>query len=96
MPSGTAQKDGVLRRASKAPSGLRSRIVSVLPCAITPVMCEARPARYALTPTTALKSAPAFGNRGLRLRSIAYLKLSAVTRSFEGGDKRKPPRTTNV
>ena len=34
--------------------------------------------------------------RGLRLRSIVCLKVSAVTGSFEGGEKRMPGRITNV
>ena len=33
---------------------------------------------------------------GLRLRSIAYLKVWAVTGSLEGGEKRKPFRIVNV
>ena len=34
--------------------------------------------------------------RGLRLRSIVCLKVSAVTSSFDGGEKRSPGRITNV
>ena len=34
--------------------------------------------------------------RGLRLRSIVCLKVSAVTGWFEGGEKRMPGRITNV
>ena len=34
--------------------------------------------------------------RGLRLRSIVCLKVSAVTSSFDGGEKRMPGRITNV
>jgi hypothetical protein len=35
-------------------------------------------------------------NLGLSVRSIATLNVSAVTGSFDGGEKRKPPRMVYV
>ena len=34
--------------------------------------------------------------RGLRVRSMVYLKVSAVTGSFDGSEKRNPGRIVNV
>ena len=99
VPIGTAQKNGIVSRVTRSGIGEVSRIVNVFPRATMPAMWGALPAMYAFAPTTSARkpfdSAGPF-ILGLRLRSIAYLNVCAVTGSFEGGEKRKPLRMVNV
>ena len=77
---GTAQNTGIATRARRSPAGAVRRIVSLLPLATTPEMCVALPAMYARAPTMSAKSAASGSfSLGLRLRSIEYLNVWAVT-----------------
>src|SRR5688500_14275314 len=82
-------------RLGRSAAGILSVIVSVSPRTPIPATCCDRAARYAATPamSDANAAATAFGpSRGDSARSIVYLKVSAVTGSFDGGEKRKPRR----
>jgi hypothetical protein len=55
------------------------------------------PAWYSSAPTTSRRNAaPGELMAGLSVRSIEALNVSAVMRSFDGGEKRKVFRTLNV
>src|SRR5712691_1528792 len=99
VPIGTAQKNGIASRLTRSGTGEVSQIVRVFPRATMPAMWGSLPALYAFSPTTSARkpfnSAGPF-ILGLRLRSIEYLNVCAVTGSFEGGEKRNPLRILNV
>ena len=58
VPTGTGQKVDVLSRAARSPAGRVSRIVSVSPRAVTPRIWGARPAAYAVAPSTSARIRP--------------------------------------
>ena len=58
VPTGTGQKVDVLSRAARSPAGRVSRIVSVSPRAVTPRIWGARPAAYAVAPSTSARIGP--------------------------------------
>jgi hypothetical protein len=93
---GTAQKNDIAMRAGKSAAGAVSVIASFFPSTTTPEMCLALPTSYAASPAMSWTYAPAAPIFGLRLRSIAYLKVAAVTRSCSGGENAKPSRIVNV
>ena len=88
-----------MSRVTRSGSGEMRWIVSVSPRATIPLTWAASPASYAFAPTTSSRK-PKVGTDpfsfGLRLRSIEYLNVSAVTGWFEGGEKRKPLRISKV
>ncbi len=64
-------------------------MTSVSPCAEMPATCAAFPSWYALAPTTISGPMSEPGKSfGESTRSIACRNDSAVTGSFEGGEKR--------
>src|SRR5215218_7350774 len=82
-------------RLGRSAAGFVSVIVSVSPRTSIPEMCCDRPERYAVTPAMSDANAAAAvsgPSRGESARSIVNLKVSAVTGSFDGGEKRKPGR----
>src|SRR5437660_10578496 len=91
VPIGTAQKNGIASRLTRSGTGEESRIVRVFPRATMPAMWDALPALYAFAPTTSARKPFVSAGPlilGLRLRSIAYLNVCAVTGSVEGGETR--------
>src|SRR5512133_2390735 len=93
VPIGTAQNRCIAIRVGKSGTAATRWISRVLPRAVTPETCFVLPARYGAAPTISPRN-PGAGppSPGLRLRSSVYLKVSAVTGAFEGGEKRKPLR----
>jgi hypothetical protein len=102
VPTGTGQKNDERSRAGRSPEARVSRIVSVAPLAVMPAMCGARPAAYAVAPTTSGSSwasgfgPPPLASFGDSARSIVALNVAAVTDWPEGGENRKPGRIRNV
>src|SRR5215472_1040098 len=98
MLIGTGQKANIDKRVKKSPSGLTSVIERVWPCTRMPPTCGALPARYAGTPWISdNRDGPAeYRFCGDSDRSSVWRNVSAVTGSFDGGEKWKPARTRNV
>src|SRR5438105_15944144 len=87
VSDGTAQRAGSATRASRLGAGSVSRIVNVLPRAMTPAMWAVLPAMYARAPTMSAKSlATGLLIRGLSVRSIVSLNVWAVTGSLDGDE----------
>ena len=95
-----AWKKGIEIFVRKRPSGLVRRMTSLLPLATTPLTCFASPSFTAFAPTmlvpfeSVMNCAPGEARSWFATRSIAYLKLFAVT----GAPllKRNPLRIVNV
>jgi hypothetical protein len=89
VETGTAQYGLSASVRSRFGNGLTSLITSVSPWAEMPEMCAVSPEWYAFVPTTIsgpmLEPGKSFGER---TRSISCRNVSAVTGSFEGGEKR--------
>ena len=86
-------------RVTKSGAGATSLTVSLSPLAVRPEMCGALPAMYALAPSMSAREP--FVTAGpcilaLRLRSIVYLNVWAVTGASDGGEKRNPLRIVKV
>ena len=90
-----AEKNGIASRVRMSGAFVASRIVSVLPRATTPLTDRALPSSTAWAPTMSATNGPAGDCCWLfTARSIAHLKLSAVTAfPFEN---LKPGRIVNV
>ena len=92
-----AQKNHMAIRLRKSGAGLARRIVSLLPSTVTPEAVFALPSSTACAPTMSATNEPAGDwSFGFRFLSITNLNVSAVTGSFEGGERTKPSRTVNV
>src|SRR3954454_18740569 len=80
-----AWKNGIVILAMKVPSGLLRWMVSLLPLTTAPLTCLALPSFTFLAPTmlvpfgSVMNCAPGDARSLFATRSIAYLKLFAVT-----------------
>ena len=96
MSDGTAQNPAVCEPGRQVGAGATRRIASLSPRATMPGCGGLAGHVRARADDVGEVPAPIALIAGLSARSIVSLNVSAVTGSFDGGEKRKPGRIVNV